>query len=238
MKKTILIITLLNSLYGYESLKYNGEELDVPVNTDSWTRLIFDSKVNADPIYSKEKNLALKKAYNSVFIKYKPVQEVEIMGKVEVVKNIDYSKAQEVELFVSTDNGTYVFNIKPNIENVASSRTYKIINQMNNTKDLLKFETDPVRSVLKKLTKSALTEYFVDGYRVVKSNAPIKFTVKGEELDLVLDKKLIGKLYTVHIYNLPLLLESVTNKDFIDLPLANKRSISVNGSKLVVVTGN
>ena len=71
MKKIILSLMLCVAiLNAAETINYYGDIVNIKLSKDSWNRLIFDSEVNAEPIFSKEKNIDIYKANNSVFIKF------------------------------------------------------------------------------------------------------------------------------------------------------------------------
>ncbi len=77
MKKIILSLMLCVAiLNAAETINYYGDIVNIKLSKDSWNRLIFDSEVNAEPIFSKEKNIDIYKANNSVFIKFKPMLKV------------------------------------------------------------------------------------------------------------------------------------------------------------------
>ena len=57
MKKLILLIFSIISLNATETVNYYGDIVNIKLSQDSWNRLIFDSEINAEPIFSKEKNV-------------------------------------------------------------------------------------------------------------------------------------------------------------------------------------
>ena len=125
--------------------------MNIKLSQDSWNRLIFDSEINAEPIFSKEKNVDIYRANNSVFIKFKPMVKVEVLDKQEQILDIDYTNAKKSELFISTNSGTYSFTIEP-IK--ADAKTYIIQNIQNKNENLLKFEVNEPRKIFKDITKN------------------------------------------------------------------------------------
>ena len=151
MKKLILLIFSIITLNATETVNYYGDIVNIKLSQDSWNRLIFDSEINAEPIFSKEKNVDIYRANNSVFIKFKPMVKVEVLDKQEQILDIDYTNAKKSELFISTNNGTYSFTIEP-IK--ADAKTYIIQNIQNKNENLLKFEVNEPRKIFKDITKN------------------------------------------------------------------------------------
>ena len=81
MKKLILLIFSIISLNATETVNYYGDIVNIKLSQDSWNRLIFDNEINSEPIFSKEKNVDIYRANNSVFIKFKPMVKVEVAYK-------------------------------------------------------------------------------------------------------------------------------------------------------------
>ena len=92
MKKLILLIFSIISLNATETVNYYGDIVNIKLSHHSWNRLIFDRDINAEPIFSKEKNVDIYRANNSVFIKFKPMVKVEVLDKQELIVDIDYTK--------------------------------------------------------------------------------------------------------------------------------------------------
>ena len=151
MKKLILLIFSIITLNATETVNYYGDIVNIKLSQDSWNRLIFDSEINAEPIFSKEKNVDIYRANNSVFIKFKPMVKVEVLDKQEQILDIDYTNAKKSELFISTNSGTYSFTIEP-IK--ADAKTYIIQNIQNKNENLLKFEVNEPRKIFKDITKN------------------------------------------------------------------------------------
>ena len=151
MKKLIFLVISFITLNATETINYYGDIVSIKLSKNSWNRIIFDSEVNAEPIFSKEKNVDVYKANNSVFIKFKPMLKVEVTDKQEQILDIDYSNAKKSELFISTKNGTYSFVIEPN---EVDAKTYIIQNIQNKNENILKFEMDSPRKVFKEITKN------------------------------------------------------------------------------------
>ncbi|MDZ7818251.1 MAG: hypothetical protein U5K55_06385 [Aliarcobacter sp.] len=95
MKKLIFLIISFITLNATETISYYGDIVNIKLSKDSWNRIIFDSEVNAEPIFSKEKNVDVYKANNSIFIKFKPMPKVEVSEKQEQILDIDYSNAKK-----------------------------------------------------------------------------------------------------------------------------------------------
>ena len=133
MKKLILLIFSIITLNATETVNYYGDIVNIKLSQDSWNRLIFDNEINSEPIFSKEKNVDIYRANNSVFIKFKPMVKVEVLDKQEQILDIDYTNAKKSELFISTNSGTYSFTIEP-IK--ADAKTYIIQNIQNKNENL------------------------------------------------------------------------------------------------------
>lgn len=242
MKRLILLILSFISLNAVETINYNGNVINIKLSKDSWNRLIFDSEVNANPIFSKEKNLEIYKANNSVFIKFIPFVKVEVLDKQEQVKDIDYSKSKTSELFVSTLNGTYSFTIEP--KNI-SSQTYFIQDNQKKDKNLLKFEVDPARKVIKNITRGIFLNEALENYKRVRNKEK---DIQIDDLKVSSKFIFIGKVYSAYLYEITALkdTENIDEKIFLDLGLKNERAISLKDKTLfknqktllVVVVGN
>lgn len=242
MKKLIFLIISFITLNATETINYYGDIVSIKLSKNSWNRIIFDSEVNAEPIFSKEKNVDVYKANNSVFIKFKPMLKVEVTDKQEQILDIDYSNAKKSELFISTKNGTYSFVIEPT---EIDAKTYIIQNIQNQNENILKFEMDSPRKVFKEITKNIfLNEEFVNYEKIKFSKEPIIID------NLLVTPKLIfkGKIYSAYLFNIKARedIENINEKLFINLDLKNKRSISVKDKKLfknqttqlIIIVGN
>jgi hypothetical protein len=230
MKKTILAsLVLALTLNATDNINYNGEIVNIKLSKDSWNRLIFDSDINAEPIYSKEKNIEIYKANQSVFIKFKPMLKVEMLDKKENVLDIDYDKSKKSELFISTEKATYSFTIEPS--NI-SAKTYFIQNNQTANQDILKFEIDPVRKVLKQITKSIFLDETIQKYE-----KKIFHTTKIVIGNLEIKPRYIfdGKIYKSYLYDVTALETTevpIDEKIFLQLSPTNKRSISIKDKML------
>lgn len=243
MRKIIFLFTLVVALLNAtETINYNGEIVNIKLSNDSWNRLIFDSDVNAEPIFSKEKNIDVYKANKSVFIKFKPMVKLEVLEKEEKITDIDYSISKKSELFVSTANGTYSFTIEPT---QTDAKTYLIQNLQQTTNNLLKFEMDSARKVLKDITKNIFLNEMVENYEKVKLSSE---TLRINNLNISPKYIFKGKLYSAYLYDITAL-EDITNIDeriFLQLNHKNKRSIALKDkfllknqlTSLVIVVGN
>lgn len=242
MKKLIFLIISFITLNATETINYYGDIVSIKLSKNSWNRIIFDSEVNAEPIFSKEKNVDVYKANNSVFIKFKPMLKVEVTDKQEQILDIDYSNAKKSELFISTKNGTYSFVIEPT---EIDAKTYIIQNIQNQNENILKFEMDSPRKVFKEITKNIFLNEEFENYE------KIKFSKEAIILDnLLVTPKLIfkGKVYSAYLFNIKARedIENINEKLFINLDLKNKRSISVKDKKLfknqttqlIIIVGN
>lgn len=242
MKKLILVIFSFITLNASEIINYYGDIVNIKLSKDSWNRIIFDSEVNAEPIFSKEKNVDVYKANNSVFIKYKPMLKVEVLDKQEQILDIDYSNAKKTELFISTKNGTYSFTIEP-IDSEA--KTYTIQNIQNKNENLLKFEMNEPRKVFKDITKEIFLNEEFDDYE------KIKLSKEAIILDnLIIAPKYIfkGKIYSAYLFNITARenIQNINEKIFINLDLKNKKSIALKDKRLlknqitqlIIIVGN
>lgn len=242
MKKLIFLIISFITLNATETINYYGDIVSIKLSKNSWNRIIFDSEVNAEPIFSKEKNVDVYKANNSVFIKFKPMLKVEVTDKQEQILDIDYSNAKKSELFISTKNGTYSFVIEPT---EIDAKTYIIQNIQNQNENILKFEMDSPRKVFKEITKNIFLNEEFENYEKIKfSKEPIIID------NLLVTPKLIfkGKIYSAYLFNIKARedIENINEKLFINLDLKNKRSISVKDKKLfknqttqlIIIVGN
>lgn len=242
MKKLIFIITIFITLNASETLNYYGDIVNIKLSRDSWNRIIFDSEVNAEPIFSKEKNVEIYKANNSVFIKFKPMLKVEVADKQEQILDIDYSNAKKSELFISTKNGTYSFTIEPN---QLEAKTYVIQNIQNKNENLLKFELNEPRKVLSDITKNILLNEEVENYEKIKSSKDV-FILDN----LIITPKFVfkGKLYTAYLFNVMARdeIQNINEKIFLNIDIKNKKSIAIKDKKLfknqvtqlVIIVGN
>lgn len=229
MKKLILIALSFITLNAAEIINYYGDIVNMKLSKDSWNRIIFDSEVNAEPIFSKEKNVEVYKANNSVFIKFKPMLKVEVSDKQEQILDIDYSNAKKSELFISTKSGTYSFTIEP-IE--TDAKTYTIQNIRNENDNILKFEMDSPRKVFKDITTNIFLNEEFENYE------KIKFSKEAIILDnLIVTPKIVfkGKIYSAYLFNIKARedIENINEKLFLNLDLKNKRSISVKDKRLL-----
>ena len=242
MKKSILILFSFITLNAADTINYYGDIVNIKLSKDSWNRIIFDSEVNAEPIFSKEKNIEISKANNSVFIKYKPMLKVEVSEKQEQILDINYSNAKKTELFISTKNGTYSFTIEP-IDSEA--KTYTIQNIQNKNENLLKFEMNEPRKVFKDITKEIFLNEEMENYEKVKLT---KEATILDNLTIVPTYIFKGKIYTAHLFNITARedIQNINEKIFLNLPLKNKRAIVVkekklfknNLTQLLIIVGN
>lgn len=229
MKKLILLIFSIISLNATETVNYYGDIVNIKLSQDSWNRLIFDSEINAEPIFSKEKNVDIYRANNSVFIKFKPMVKVEVLDKQEQILDIDYTNAKKSELFISTNSGTYSFTIEP-IK--ADAKTYIIQNIQNKNENLLKFEVNEPRKIFKDITKNIFLNEEVENYEKnrLKTEAIIIDHVTVNPLYIFK-----GKIYSAYLFNVVARenIDSLNEKLFLNLDLKNKRAISIKDKKLL-----
>lgn len=242
MKKLILLIFSIISLNATETVNYYGDIVNIKLSHDSWNRLIFDSEINAEPIFSKEKNVDIYRANNSVFIKFKPMVKVEVLDKQEQILDIDYTNAKKSELFISTNSGTYSFTIEP-IK--ADAKTYIIQNIQNKNENLLKFEVNEPRKIFKDITKNIFLNEEVENYEKnrLKTEAIIIDHVTVNPLYIFK-----GKIYSAYLFNVVARenIDSLNEKLFLNLDLKNKRAISIKDKKLlrnqstqvIIIVGN
>lgn len=242
MKKLILLIFSIISLNATETVNYYGDIVNIKLSQDSWNRLIFDSEINAEPIFSKEKNVDIYRANNSVFIKFKPMVKVEVADKQEQILDIDYTNAKKSELFISTNSGTYSFTIEP-IK--ADAKTYIIQNIQNKNENLLKFEVNEPRKIFKDITKNIFLNEEVENYEKnrLKTEAIIIDHVTVNPLYIFK-----GKIYSAYLFNVVARenIDSLNEKLFLNLDLKNKRAISIKDKKLlrnqstqvIIIVGN
>ena len=242
MKKLILLIFSIISLNATETVNYYGDIVNIKLSQDSWNRLIFDSEINAEPIFSKEKNVDIYRANNSVFIKFKPMVKVEVLDKQEQILDIDYTNAKKSELFISTNSGTYSFTIEP-IK--ADAKTYIIQNIQNKNENLLKFEVNEPRKIFKDITKNIFLNEEVENYEKnrLKTEATIIEHVTVNPLYIFK-----GKIYSAYLFNVVARenIDSLNEKLFLNLDLNNKRAIAIKNKKLlknqstqvIIIVGN
>ncbi len=242
MKKLILLIFSIITLNATETVNYYGDIVNIKLSQDSWNRLIFDSEINAEPIFSKEKNVDIYRANNSVFIKFKPMVKVEVLDKQEQILDIDYTNAKKSELFISTNSGTYSFTIEP-IK--ADAKTYIIQNIQNKNENLLKFEVNEPRKIFKDITKNIFLNEEVENYEKnrLKTEAIIIDHVTVNPLYIFK-----GKIYSAYLFNVVARenIDSLNEKLFLNLDLKNKRAISIKDKKLlrnqstqvIIIVGN
>ena len=242
MKKLILLIFSIISLNATETVNYYGDIVNIKLSQDSWNRLIFDNEINSEPIFSKEKNVDIYRANNSVFIKFKPMVKVEVADKQEQILDIDYTNAKKSELFISTNNGTYSFTIEP-IK--ADAKTYIIQNIQNKNENLLKFEVNEPRKIFKDITKNIFLNEEVENYEKnrLKTEAIIIDHVTVNPLYIFK-----GKIYSAYLFNIVARenIDSLNEKLFLNLDLKNKRAIAIKNKKLlknqstqvIIIVGN
>ena len=242
MKKLILLIFSIITLNATETVNYYGDIVNIKLSQDSWNRLIFDNEINSEPIFSKEKNVDIYRANNSVFIKFKPMVKVEVADKQEQILDIDYTNAKKSELFISTNNGTYSFTIEP-IK--ADAKTYIIQNIQNKNENLLKFEVNEPRKIFKDITKNIFLNEEVENYEKnrLKTEAIIIEHVTVNPLYIFK-----GKIYSAYLFNVVARenIDSLNEKLFLNLDLKNKRAISIKDKKLlrnqstqvIIIVGN
>jgi hypothetical protein len=228
MKKLIFLIISFITLNATETINYYGDIVNIKLSKNSWNRIIFDGEINAEPIFSKEKNVDIYKANNSVFIKFKPMLKVEVADKQEHILDIDYSNAKKSELFISTKNGTYSFTIEPTD---TDAKTYIIQNIQNQNENILKFEMDSPRKVFKDITKNIFLNEEFNNYEKVKLS---KESIILNNLIVSPTYVFKGKIYSAYLFNIKARedIENINEKFFINLDLKNKRSISVKDKKL------
>ena len=242
MKKLILLIFSIISLNATETVNYYGDIVNIKLSQDSWNRLIFDNEINSEPIFSKEKNVDIYRANNSVFIKFKPMVKVEVADKQEQILDIDYTNAKKSELFISTNSGTYSFTIEP-IK--ADAKTYIIQNIQNKNENLLKFEVNEPRKIFKDITKNIFLNEEVENYEKnrLKTEAIIIDHVTVNPLYIFK-----GKIYSAYLFNVVARenIDSLNEKLFLNLDLKNKRAIAIKNKKLlknqstqvIIIVGN
>ena len=242
MKKLILLIFSIITLNATETVNYYGDIVNIKLSQDSWNRLIFDNEINSEPIFSKEKNVDIYRANNSVFIKFKPMVKVEVADKQEQILDIDYTNAKKSELFISTNNGTYSFTIEP-IK--ADAKTYIIQNIQNKNENLLKFEVNEPRKIFKDITKNIFLNEEVENYEKnrLKTEAIIIDHVTVNPLYIFK-----GKIYSAYLFNVVARenIDSLNEKLFLNLDLKNKRAIAIKNKKLlknqstqvIIIVGN
>lgn len=242
MKKIVLLIFSIISLNAMETINYYGDIVNIKLSSDSWNRIIFDSEVNAEPIFSKEKNVDIYRANNSIFIKFKPMLKVEVADKQEQILDIDYSNAKKSELFISTNGGTYSFTIEP-IK--TDAKTYIIQNIQNKNENLLKFEMDEPRKIFKDITRTIFLDEKFENYEKVKLDKK-EFVVNNLTINPIYAFK--GKIYSAYLFNVTARenMENINEKLFLNLDLKNKRSIAIKDKKLlksqttqlIIIVGN
>ncbi|MFA7084705.1 MAG: type-F conjugative transfer system secretin TraK [Arcobacteraceae bacterium] len=245
MKKKLLFIAnivLAITINATETISYHGEILNLKLSNDSWNRIIFDSDINAEPIFSKEKNVDIYKANKSVFIKFKPVLKVEIQDKQEQILDIDYSNSKTSELFISTVDGTYSFTIEPK---PVSAKTYFIQNIQNKNKNILKFEMDSTRKIAKEIIKNIFLNEAIENYDKLKVN-PKALNINN----MLITPKFVfkGKIYSAYLYDVIALddIKNIDEKLFLNLTVKNKKAISIKDkslmknhkTSLVILVGN
>lgn len=242
MKKLILLVISFITLNATDTINYYGDIVNIKVSQNSWNRIIFDSEVNAEPIYSKEKNVEIYKANNSVFIKFKPMIKLEVADKQERILDIDYSNSKKSELFISTKNGTYSFTIEPaNVD----AKTYLIQNVQNKNENLLKFEMNEPRKIFKDITRDIFLNEEVENYEKLKFS---KEATILDNLTIYPTHIFKGKIYSGYLFNVTARedIQNINEKLFLNLDLKNKRSIALKDKKLlknqttqlIIIVGN
>lgn len=158
MLRTILagavIAVAVPNLSALEIVKYNGSIAYLPLSEHSVNRIVFPSNV-VTKVYSKEKGVNVVEKGNEVFVKWTPLvtstTEIDQNGQATPIEEpkVDYSKAKVVDLFVTTENGTYSLVLQPS--NIAQE-TIMISNPAEDQKKSIEFETkDPYVETMKKL---------------------------------------------------------------------------------------
>ena len=168
--------------------------------------------------------------------------KVEVLDKQEQILDIDYTNAKKIELFISTNSGTYSFTIEP-IK--ADAKTYIIQNIQNKNENLLKFEVNEPRKIFKDITKNIFLNEEVENYEKnrLKTEATIIEHVTVNPLYIFK-----GKIYSAYLFNAVARenIDSLNEKLFLNLDLKNKRAISIKDKKLlrnqstqvIIIVGN
>lgn len=238
----IAIVSAVPNLSALEIVKYNGSIAYLPLSEHSVNRIVFPSNV-VTKVYSKEKGVNVVEKGNEVFVKWTPLvtstAEVDQNGQMTPVDEpkVDYSKAKIVDLFVTTENGTYSLVLQPS--NVAQE-TIMISNPAEDQKKSIEFETkDPYVETMKKLVSLGFdlaTETPNGDLTNFKIHKPTDFqSVIINDVAITKKASLNGALFQVNLFEIKnnasksvKLNEVIFNR----LPIEKKLAISAYSNEL------
>jgi hypothetical protein len=239
----IISMVLSQSANALEIIKYNGDVAYLSLSADSANRIIFPSNI-VTKVYSKEKGVNIVEKGNELFVKWTPfvttMSEVDQNGQVSQIEapKVDYSKAKIVDLFVTTESGTYSLILKPA---AIAQETVVISNPAEDQKKTMAFEIkDPYVDTMKKLVDigfdlaSETPNLDMQNFKVEKLHGQENIDV-GNKVNAVLKGKLTGSLFSIYIYEI----KNKTNKtlellesEFNRLPVPKKLAISLYSNEL------
>lgn len=225
-------------LYSLEIIKYNGDIAYLSLSKDSANRIIFPSDV-VTKVYSKEKGVNIIEKGKEIYVKWTPLitttTEVDESGQATPASapKIDYTKAKVIDLFVTTENGTYSLVLNP-----ASipQETVVISNPAEDQKKSIVYETkDPYVDTMKKLVDlgfdlaTETPNEDMQNFKIEKASMEDAIAI-NDRVDASLKAKMVGALFTVYLYEVKnktpkalTLLESEFNR----LPVKKKLGISL-----------
>lgn len=202
------VIAITSQCNALEIIKYNGDIAYLPLSSHSANRIIFPSPVVAK-VFSKEKGVNIVEKGNEIYVKWTPVvtttSEVDQNGQIMPVEEpkIDYTKAKIVDLFVTTENGTYSLVLQPS--NIPQE-TVVISNSAEDQKKSIEFETkDPYMETMKKLVNAGfdLATETPNGdlanFKIEKLEAQQSTHINGF-LDASPKAKLTGALFSIYLF--------------------------------------
>lgn len=242
---TLLTMTLLSStaVNALEIVKYNGDVAYMSLSEDSANRIIFPSNV-VTKVYSKEKGVNIVEKGNEIYVKWTPLitttTEIDQNGQANQVDapKIDYTKAKIVDLFVTTESGTYSLILKPA---PIPQETIVISNPAEEQKKTMAYEIkDPYMDTMKKLVDigfdlaTETPNSDMQNFKIEK--VPEEQSIQiGGNVSAVMKAKLTGSLFSIYLFEiknqtaktLPLM-----EKEFNRLPVTKKLAISLYSNEL------
>ena len=179
MKKINISIALLlcaSSMFAKNIVIDNlNETKHINISRTDINRFVFPSLIKTQ-VSSKEKDLLVTTSGNEMFVKFSPYQEqeeVQVGGKTvtQGTSTIVYNKAKVNEIFVVTENKTYLFILHPeDSESTTVLVTESFKDKVENIKTSLNSDTDYVKEIANNLINNILNNNPIKGYEIVQEN--------------------------------------------------------------------
>lgn len=232
-----IVMAITSPVSALDIIKYNGEISYIPLSADSVNRIIFPSNV-VTKVYSKEKGVNVAERGNEIFVKWTPLitteSEVGPNGQAVPVEapKVDYTKAKVIDLFVTTESGTYSLVLKPT---PMPPETVVISNAAEDQKKTTAYEIkDSYVDTMEKLVSLGL-DFATETPNADLENFKVESIPHQDAMNIdnvmnaTLKAKLTGSLFAIYIYEVKNSTDKTINVqavEFNQLPVVKKLAIS------------